>query len=324
MSCFIKRRRWLQTLAFGLLGSCLLAGSSRADDAATSGGKPRILFLTQSVGYKHGSVDRRKGDLSPAEIAITQLAQTSGAFTVACTQDAAADFTKESLKNYDIVWFYTTSRPPRAAQPARPAKDGKPAVPAQPAQPAVGLPIPKDVLDYFFSDWLKQKGHGFIGSHSASDTFHDYEPYWDMIGGTFSGHPWNSSETVTITNHDPEHPTMHGWAPEFQIKDEIYQYSHWQPEKVRVLMSLNMAKCKTKKPYHVPVAWVKQYGEGRIYYNNLGHNDATWQNKTFLDSLVHAIGWVSGKTAGTAEPNPEVSKKEEANAREAAAAVEKK
>ena len=64
------------------------------------------------------------------------------------------------------------------------------------------LPIADEAKDYFFNDWLKQKGHGFIGAHSAADTFHNYKPYWDMIGGTFNGHPWNSGDTVTITVHD--------------------------------------------------------------------------------------------------------------------------
>ena len=55
-----------------------------------------------------------------------------------------------------------------------------------------------ETLKYFFNVWLKQKGHGFIGTHSATDTYGDYKPYWDMIGGTFNGHPWGSGETVTV------------------------------------------------------------------------------------------------------------------------------
>ncbi len=97
-----------------------------------------------------------------------------------------------------------------------------------------------------------------------------------MVGGTFNGHPWNAGDTVTITVHEPEHPTMKPFGKEFTIKDEIYQYKNWQPEKVRVLMSLDMSRCKPSAPYHVPVAWVKCYGEGRVYFHNLGHNESTW------------------------------------------------
>ena len=239
----------------------------------------RVLMVTQSQGYRHGSVTRKEANLAPAEVSMIQLGQQSGLFKVDCTQDVAADFTKENLQNYDIVMFYTTG----------------------------ALPIAAPDLEYFFNVWLKEKGHGVIGFHSATDTFKDYEPYWDMIGGSFKAHPWNSGDTVTISIHEPHHALMKPFGAEFRIRDEIYEYHHWQPEKVRVLMSLNMAKCKKKKPYHVPVAWVKSYGEGRVYYNNLGHNPETWTNDAFLKSIAVGVRWIRGDVEGASAPNPEIS-----------------
>jgi hypothetical protein len=276
-------RRLLLAVCAGALLGCF-TDSLRAEEAPR---KIRMLMLTQSAGFKHGSVSRPADGLAPAEVAMTQLGQQTGLFTVHCTQDAAADFTKENLKNYDLVFFYTTGK----------------------------LPIKDEDLDYFFNDWLKQKGHGFIGAHSATDTFGDYKPYWDMVGGTFNGHPWGSGTTVTITVHDPKHPAMKPWGEEFQFKDEIYQYKNWQPEKVHVLMSLNMAKTNPKAPYHVPVAWVKNYGDGRVFYTNLGHNNETWANPTFLKSMEGGIRWVLRLEDGDASPNPELSQAQEAKAK---------
>ena len=73
-------------------------------------------------------------------------------------------------------------------------------------------------------------------------------------------------------------------------------------------MSLDMSKCKPSKPYHVPVSWVKEYGKGRMFYTNLGHNNGTWKNQQFLDSTAAAVRWVLGKENGDATANPEVSK----------------
>jgi type 1 glutamine amidotransferase len=247
----------------------------------------RILMLTQSAGFKHGSVTRKEGQLSPAERAITELGISSGLFRVDCTQDAAKDFTKQALDNYDIVFFYTTGN----------------------------LPIPQDVLEYFLGDWLKRPGHGFIGAHSAADTYHNYQPYWDMIGGTFNGHPWGSGATVTITVHDTEHPISKPWGSEFTIKDEIYQFKNWQPEKVRVLMSLNMAKTQLKKPYHVPIAWCKEYGQGKAFHMSLGHNEAVWQDPRYLQSMLGGVRWILGHEKGSATPNPELSAAQEAKAK---------
>jgi type 1 glutamine amidotransferase len=252
--------------------------------------KAKILFVTQSKGFVHGSVNRRRETLAPAEIALTQMGQQTGLFEVHCTQDCLADFTRENLKNYDIVAFYTT----------------------------LDLPILVADFDYFWRVWLREQGHGVIGFHSATDTFHELEPYWDMIGGTFNGHPWGSNNKVTITVHDTQHPASRPFGAEFQTKDEIYQYVHWQPDKVHVLMSLNMEKCHPKKPYQVPVAWVKNYGHGKVFYTNLGHNETTWTNQTFLKSVEGGVRWVLGLESGDATPNPEVSKAEEAKAKAAA------
>lgn len=282
---------------------CLMVAVENLCAAEPTTGVPRILYITQSGGFVHSSVRRPKDDpkkLSPSEIAMMQLAKDTGKFTVDCSQDVAADFTQDNLKHYDIVMFYTTGTPP----------------------------ISPENRDYFINTWLKQKGHGFIGVHSATDTFYDrkdpvkneeFKWYWDMIGGSFNGHPWTSGMTVTLTIHDTKFPAMQPFGSEYQIKDEIYQYMNWQPEKVHVLMSLNMEKCTPKMPYHVPVAWCKTFGQGRVYVNNLGHNETTWTNKDFLQSMTSAIAWTHGEIAGDSTPNPEVSAEEDRKAKEAVA-----
>lgn len=256
----------------------------------------RILMVTQSAGFKHGSVTRPEGKLAPAEEAMTKLGVTSKLFRVDCTQDCEKDFTKENLKNYDIVMFYTT----------------------------LNLPIKEENLEYFFNDWLKQKGHAMIGAHSAADTFHDYKPYWDALGGTFDGHPWNAGDTVTITVHDTKHPASKPWGDEFTITDEIYQFKHWQPEKVRVLMSLNMAKTGLKKPYHVPILWVKNYGDGKVMHMSLGHREDVWENEKYLASMLGGIRWALNLEEGDATPNPQVSAEQEKKAKADTEAAEKK
>jgi hypothetical protein len=284
--------RRLFCLAPAALLACSWAASVNAEDPAPQKAA-RILMVTESQGFRHGPVTRKEGDLAPAERTMTELGVRSGLFRVDATQDSAKDFTKERLGNYDIVLFYTTG----------------------------DLPIPEDVRDYFFNTWLKKQGHGFIGVHSAADTYHNYEPYWDMIGGTFDGHPWNSDQTVTVTVHDQEHPVSRPWGEEFAIQDEIYQFKNWQPEKVRVLMSLNMAKTGLKKPYHVPIAWVKEYGDGKVLHMSLGHREEVWANPTFQESLLGGIKWILGQEPGNATVNPEVSAQQDAKAKADVAAA---
>jgi type 1 glutamine amidotransferase len=287
-------KRHLTLVALALIAAIVsIAQPVRAEDAAPKR-SARMLMLTQSAGFRHGSVTRKEGQLSPAELAMTELGVASRLFRVDCTQDAAADFTRDRLQHYDIVLFYTTGN----------------------------LPIKQEDLDYFFNDWLKQKGHGFIGTHSAADTYHEYEPYWDMIGGTFDGHPWNAGETVTITVHDTDHPVSRPWGNEVTLQDEIYQFKHWQPEKVRVLMSLDMAKTALKKPYHVPICWVKEYGDGKAMHMSLGHREDVWTNPVYMESLLGGVKWILGHEEGDATPNPELSASENEKAKAAAEAAE--
>jgi type 1 glutamine amidotransferase len=276
-------RRIQITLVLAALALPLFSGNLFAEKPD----KGRILMVTQSAGFRHGAVNRGDKPLAPAERVMTELGISSNLFRVDCTQDVATDFTREKLQNYNIVMFYTTGK----------------------------LPIKQDDLDYFFNDWLKQEGHGFIGTHSAADTFKDYKPYWDMIGGTFNGHPWGAGSTVTITVHEPDHPVARPWGKEFTLKDEIYQFKNWQPEKVRVLMSLNMAKTQLKKPYHIPICWVKQYGEGRVMHMSLGHREDVWTNPTYQQSLLGGVKWILGHEKGEAKPNPDLSAAQEKKAK---------
>ena len=147
--------------------------------------KAKVLFVTQSNGFTHGSVRRRGGKLAPSEVAIIQLGQQTGLFEAHCTQDCAADFTPENLKKYDIVMFYTTGE----------------------------LPITAEAREYFLNTWLKTKGHGFIGFHSATDTYRSrkgdekqnekYRWYW----GHDRRHLQRSPLELTQHRHDyrPRH-----------------------------------------------------------------------------------------------------------------------
>jgi len=266
---------------------CILSIASVLGDEPAPG-SARLLMVSQSAGFKHGSVTRPDNKLSPAEEAVTELGIVRALYRADCIQDCSV-LTKEQLDGYDIVFFYTTG----------------------------DLPLKDDVRDYLFNEWVKKKGHGFMGAHSAADTFHNYQPYWEMLGGTFDGHPWNSGDTVTIAIHDKNHPASKVLGDELVIQDEIYQFKNWQPEKVRVLASLDFTKTKLKKPYHVPVLWVKNYGEGRVMHMSLGHNEAVWENPKFLDSLAGGIQWMLGQVDGDATPNPEVSAAENQKAKTA-------
>jgi hypothetical protein len=132
----------------------------------------KLLLVTVTTGFRHSSIPT-------LEKVIAQLGKDSGEFTVDlvqqppgkpanlkknATDEQKADFkaalqklSPESLKNYDgIVFANTTGQLP--------------------------IPDPQGLMA-----WLKA-GHPFIGIHSASDTFHNWPGFIEMLGGEFSGH----------------------------------------------------------------------------------------------------------------------------------------
>ena len=247
----------------------------------------KILVITQSRGFTHGVVRRPKGGLCVVENTLAKIGDASGVFTTVNSQDAIKSITRENLKQYDGIFFYTTGV-------LLPAGD------------------PREALMEFI-----KSGKAFVGTHSAGDTFHGkngFTSYVKMINGSFAGHPWGSGSTNGFLNHEPSHPTVAMLGKSFMWKDEIYQYNNFDPNAVRVLFSLNMAKSKPQMPYHVPVCWVRSFGKGRVFFTNLGHNKSTWDNETYQKHLVEGFKWSLKITDGPSAPNPEVQAQQSINA----------
>src|SRR5438552_2605126 len=153
---------------------------------ATQARKYKILDLTQSKGFKHGPVSRKTPqDLCLVETTLTQIGKDSGLFETECTQDSST-ITAEKLKEFDALLFYTTG--------------------GDLLSPATWAAI---------DEWMKS-GKAFIGTHSSTDTMGNHKGYYEMINGTFAGHPWGGGETVTMTNHDPNHVAVKMLGAEFQ------------------------------------------------------------------------------------------------------------
>lgn len=269
----MKFPRLVRSVAFALA----VVGITASAEAAAK----KLLVITQSKGFQHSPVKRPAPD-QPClvEQQVKELGEKSGIFTADFSQDAIAVLTRENLAKYDAVFFYTTGSLLPAGEPR------------------------EALLDFVKS------GKGFIGTHSATDTFKDFKGYTSLINGSFAGHPWGGGGTYTYVNHEPNHPIVAMMGSEFQWKDETYQYSDYDMKAVRVLYSLDMVKSNPKRPYLVPVCWVREYGSGRLFYTNLGHNDATWKDAKFHEHLLAGIKWATKLIDGPATPNPEVQQAE--------------
>lgn len=127
-----------------------------------------------------------------------------------------------------------------------------------------------------------------------------------FIGGRFDGHPWTQGTEIRLSNTEPAHPLASMWPDGTVYAEEIYQYVGFDPGRVRVLQTLDMTAGPLRRPYPVPVSWVRQIGQGRLFYTNLGHTPSTWDDPRFRAQIVHAIRWTGGRADAPASPNPDV------------------
>jgi type 1 glutamine amidotransferase len=50
-----------------------------------------------------------------------------------------------------------------------------------------------------------------------------------------------------------------------------------------------------RQPYGWPLAWTRSYGQGRVFYTALGHEEAVWQDARYQQLLLNAIRWSSDR-----------------------------
>ena len=148
-----------------------------------------------------------------------------------------------------------------------------------------------------------------MGIHSASDANYHWEEFGELIGGYFNHHPWH--EQVGIRVEQPDHPLSRAFGGrDFSVVDEIYQFRDpYSRDKVRVLLSLDPAKTNMDKKNiartdgDFAVAWIRQQGEGRVFYCSLGHREDIYWNPRVLQFYLDGLQYVLGNIDGDVAPN---------------------
>jgi type 1 glutamine amidotransferase len=268
----------LLTFIAAVTALCLATLAPPAAEAAPA--RIRVLYLDQSVSWRHAPVTRPKNSNGPtqSELALAEIGAKSG-FTVESTQDART-ITPEKLKDIDVLAFYTTGE----------------------------LPIPAETWAAI-QKWIESGKGGFVGLHSATDTHWDYtgpgQTYTAFINGKFAGHPWTQGTPITVQALGGKDPVNTAWPARFAYAEEIYQYSDYDPAKVRVLQALDFTDMALKRPWFVPITWTRQIGRGRVFFTNLGHTPSTWDDPRYRAQIVEAVRWTAHRAPGAAKPNPD-------------------
>ena len=224
----------------------------------------RVVVLTQSEGFVHDVVKAKRGEPSVVEAAMRAMGEAAE-WEVTHLDDASG--LVERLGDADVVVFYTTG----------------------------DLPLGEGGVEKLVA-WV-EGGGGFVGIHPATDTLMKNDAYIGLIGGRFDGHPWGAGDTVTISVTDRDHPATSHMEESMTFKEEIYQFSGFDRDTVRVLISLDQenTKKKIKEERFVPIAWCKDVGEGRVFYTSLGHRGDVWEADWYAPHIIGGVEWAAGR-----------------------------
>jgi type 1 glutamine amidotransferase len=272
----------------------------------------RMLLVTHSGGFVHGSV-------ATAEEVLKDIGPKNG-FDVTCwrftedpdkkvkTKDGkelsaleayserfrastklpvekenCGRINKESLKNFDIVLFFTT-----------------------------GNPVTKEELADL-REWVRAGG-ALAGTHCATDTLYGESVYGDLIGAYFKGHP-AGLQKIKIKVEDPKHPAASGMTNGMDYQDEMYVFrdAPYSREKLHIILSIDPSSFDPKnlsrgdKDY--AISWCRTEGKGKVFYTSFGHDPKVWKDERYQKHLMGGLKWATGELPGDATPSGKAGEK---------------
>jgi type 1 glutamine amidotransferase len=178
------------------------------------------------------------------------------------------------------------------------------------------LPLP-DVDG--FAEWVRTGG-AFIGMHAATDTLKDVLPYTAMICGIFDGH--GPQVPATLHAGDMDHPANGKIGDLWTLsQEEMYLIKDHHRDLVRSVWFMRHHPNNPEEKGFFPVAWVRGYGDGRVFYTSLGHREDMWSidpdlpnrinpvetAQQFRSHLLGGIRWALGLEPGSSTPNPQTN-----------------
>ncbi len=239
--------------------------------------KPRrLLIFTLNVGYGgHRSI-------AYANEAFALMGRRTGAFDVTVSGDPAL-FQNERLRQFDAVFFNNT----------------------------VGNCFTNATLRRNLLEFLTGGG-GLLGVHGTSVAFtrwpgaiEDWPEFGRIIGARGASHK-ESNEHVWIKLDDPDHPLNRVFGGNgFGYRDEFFRvHDPYSRERVRVLFGIDTARTDLNQGPPRPdclradndyaLAWVRNYGRGRVCYCTIAHNPYVFWDPKMLQFYLAAAQFVVG------------------------------
>lgn len=285
-----------------LLASVLLLAPAVRGAGSTTFAKKNVLFFSKSSGFEHAAIKTQEGPGNGIAFRVLKELGDKHNIEFTFSKDGSL-FSPAYLAQFDALFFYTTGDL-TLAKNSPTQGDGHP-----PMSPA-GKQALLDAI---------AAGKGFVGTHSAADTFHapgnkehgparyvsdgaNTDPYGKMLGGSFIKHDAQQKGQQTIA--DGKFPGLGAVPHDFCPHEEWYSLKNFAPDLHVLLVQDTTAMTGPsyqRPPY--PATWARLHGKGRVFYTSMGHRDDIWTNPVFQSVLMGGLNWALRRVDADVTPN---------------------
>jgi type 1 glutamine amidotransferase len=162
------------------------------------------------------------------------------------------------------------------------------------------------------------EGGGMGGIHGTPWASRNWDEFAEMIGAQSAPH---RIENGIIRIYDKDNPIVRPFNYEdLPHREEYYRFEdsgngrlRW--DKVRVLLIVDLDEkvpASTDKPWDgyrrpdkvYPLAWIREYGKGRVFYNSMGHMNETFMKPEIVGHFLAGMQYILGDIEANATPNP--------------------
>jgi len=245
--------------------------------------KKKLLVFSKATGFDHWIIPHNNAMLKI-------LARKSKAFEIHIGYDIE-NFEMESLRKYDAV-ILNNSNPsgPDRDLFADLLKQNTTLSSNEISQRATQYE--KNLMDYV------AKGGGLMILHGAITVQNNSEEFSKMTGGSFDYHP--KQQEMHVKEVDSDHPLVQAFTGNgFTHVDEPYFFKNaYFDYNFRPLLFIEIDELDgLKHPVEEKVnyvAWIKKYGQGRVFYSSPSHNAQSLDNPELLQFFLDGIQYVVG------------------------------
>lgn len=134
---------------------------------------------------------------------------------------------------------------------------------------------------------LAENGQGIFVLHHAILAFPNWEIWSQIVGITDRRFGYHGNQTIQTDLMDDSHPITYG-LKSWEMVDETYTMNEVGDDSQPLLAIDHVNSMHT-------VGWTRNYGNGRVFCYQSGHDNQSFYNPNFRTVLFRGIQWLANR-----------------------------